>query len=460
LFAEQFHSNSIKYRDTSKPHATGRSGSATLAARALVNADGTADLQLTTGAFDPSSSRGNIDKVQLKSQSTRTIKDNHLTNDGTYAIHLDAVNRGQILNVQAHVSGIDGRRTDVVAVSEAAKLRPDLTVTSINAPGTALVNSPTLLSATVAELNGDLGARADCTLRVNGTTAATARGIWVDAGSTVSCSFLYTFANTGTANVEISARNVAPGDWDATNNAARVSVNVTSGELDMVRWAAASGESEWRSVNIADANWGYHSESRGSGWENNTYFSALWNELLDINTIHASYVESWDGETMIELRNMQLKRDDRAFQGHGPGQCMVGVSAQISAVICQRPAMNEEPYGPNRPAIVNPMFERRAGDVTYFQGEWGYDGPGGKYIENVYEGRDTYGLQTRLGTNIALEVIVGDATHTYVERPSYTVQHIRTQDEVSPRRCPNNYWCFEGSFYKSDKAGSETSPNF
>lgn len=461
LFAgTQFHRNSVKYRDTSKPNATGRSGSATLTARALVNADGSADLQLTTGSFDPLASRGNIDKVQIKSKSTGTINDNRLTNDGTYAVHLDAVSRGQTIDVLAHVSGIDGRRTDVVSVSESAKLRPDLTVTSINAPSSIIAGMPTLVSATVAELNGDTGARADCTLRVNGTTIGSARSIWVDAGSTVSCSFLYTFPGTGTANVEISARNVEPGDWDPANNAARMTVKVGSGELDMVRWAASSGESEWRSVNISDANWGYHNEYRGSGWENSTYFHAIWEENLDINTVHASYVEKWDGDTVVDLRNMKLVRNDAAWDGHGAAQCLVDVSSRISALICQRPEIYVGPDGPNRPKIFNPIFERRAGDVTYFFGEWGSPSPGGQYVENIDEGRDTYGLQRRLGTNVSLDIIIGDATHTYGEHPSYTVKQVRTQNEVTPRRCPNLYWCFEGEFYRSDRSGFETSPGY
>ncbi|HYK01252.1 MAG TPA: hypothetical protein VE974_05815 [Thermoanaerobaculia bacterium] len=454
----KFHNNSVKYKDTSRKAATGRSGSATLQARALVNQDRTADLQLTTGTFEPVASRGNIDKVQIKSQSTGTINDNRLRNNGTYAVTLKSVNRGQAIDVLAHVSGIDGRRTDIVSVSETAKLRPDLHVTAINAPGTAIVGSPALISASVRELNGDVGARADCTLRVNGAVIGSAPRIWVNAGGAVSCSFLHTFNTAGNAAIEVLLRNVDPGDYDNSNNALQGSVKVAAHELGMQRWSASSGETEVRSRSVSEASWGYRSESSNTGWENYTGFSSIWEENLDLSTLEVTYVEKIDNTTVVNLRNMPLKRDDKVFQGNGAGQCMVGVTELVSAVICQRAAQTTS--FPPRPKYINPMFERRAGDVTYFWGEWGLDGLGGKYVNNVDSGRKVYGNQTRLGATVSLEVVVGDATRTYAERPSYATAHIRTQESNTPWRCWNSYWCGENTFYRADWGGFATSPGY
>ena len=43
--------NSVKYRDTSLPNATGRSGGASIEARALLNRDLTTTIEITTGSF-------------------------------------------------------------------------------------------------------------------------------------------------------------------------------------------------------------------------------------------------------------------------------------------------------------------------------------------------------------------------------------------------------------------------
>lgn len=456
----KFHSNSVKYRDTSKKPASGRSGSASVMARALVNPDGSADLELTTGSFDPPHATGNIDKVQIKSQSTGTINDNHLVNDGTYTTHLDAAGRGERIELRAHVSGINGRNSDVVALTEMAKLRPDLAVTGINVPPSVVAGSPSMLSASIQELNGDMGARADCVLRVNGATADSATGIWVDAGGSVSCSFLHTFATPGSARVEVALRNVRPGDYDEGNNALETTVTVTS-EQGMQRWAAGSYETELRYDTINEASWGYHSEYHQAGWTNSTYFVAVWGENLDFSTLHASYVEKTDDTTLVEKRDIPLERDDSYFWGNPRGQCMVSITDELSAVICQRPYIPaEDRYDIERPAFINPMFERRAGDVTYLSREWGYPSPdGGTYVRNEDAGGFTYGNQTRLGSRMSLEVEISDATHQYAERPSYALRTQETQED-SPWQCWNDYWCGEWHFWKRDVSGGQTSPGY
>ncbi|HEX8290608.1 MAG TPA: hypothetical protein VF570_02555, partial [Pyrinomonadaceae bacterium] len=60
-------SNAKKYRDAGLPAATGRSGSASLTARALLGKDGRTSVELTTGALDSATpAPGRIVKAQLK----------------------------------------------------------------------------------------------------------------------------------------------------------------------------------------------------------------------------------------------------------------------------------------------------------------------------------------------------------------------------------------------------------
>src|SRR5205814_10164127 len=61
-----FAPNQQKYRDAGSHPATGRSGSASLAARALLGKDGITTLDMSTGTLDEPGAPGSIAKVQTK----------------------------------------------------------------------------------------------------------------------------------------------------------------------------------------------------------------------------------------------------------------------------------------------------------------------------------------------------------------------------------------------------------
>ena len=60
------HPMSQKYRDAGAKPATGRSGTASLEIRALRGMDGKTDLEVTTGELEAGTTRGVLDKVQVK----------------------------------------------------------------------------------------------------------------------------------------------------------------------------------------------------------------------------------------------------------------------------------------------------------------------------------------------------------------------------------------------------------
>lgn len=455
----KFESNAVKYKDSGLRPATGRSGSATLQGRTLIDSSGVAELQLTTGSFDPASSIGSIDKVQIKSESGGTINDNHLTSDGTYSVTLEGVSRGETIDVTAHVSGIDGRRTDIVSLTETAKLRPDLTVTGITLPATIGTDFPTMIDATLRELNGDVGARANCVLRVNGADVDSAEGIWIDAGGSVSCSFLHTFEAAGMATIEVALTNVNPGDYDGENNLLRRVVNVLD-TLDMGRWSATAEETETDNWSVIDTSWGYHREYQSHGWTSSSSFSANWAENLDLNTLKASYVEKTDGVTIVELRDLALVRSNGA--GGSGTQCLIQFTEEMTVRICQHPGQAGRPGRPARPKFINPLFSRRAGDATYISKEWGKPTPDapddGAYVRNE-SGRTTTGVRTRLGSSMQFEIEISDATHYYAERPEFPLQTTVTREEA-PRSCSDNGWCSESSVQRTIKYGGTSSPGF
>ena len=188
--------NTTKYRDKGLKHAHGRAAIATTAATAV--------------GLD---ARGVLSKLQLKlytlNGSLQTTNNYNGLNTPTYQVRLADRARGSNIQVQGSIT-TGGKHTDVITVTETVKVRPDLRVDGITAPSQALPSSPVNISAMISEINGDVGARADCVLSVDGVEADRAHGIWVVAGRSVSCLFIHTFPATGTSRLTVSAVSTAP----------------------------------------------------------------------------------------------------------------------------------------------------------------------------------------------------------------------------------------------------------
>lgn len=201
-----------KYRDTGLPHATGRSGSATLSASAVIGADGLTRLTVASGSiYHPGEERGELAKVQVKVWSPdgeTLLTDNFQrpTAGPSHTFVFAGLPAGSRFQVQANVRGIDGRRTDVVTVTATGRRGPALS-TSIHLPEQAIVGVPTVITATVRETNGQMGTTTSCVLYVDGVEVDRVDDVWVDAGDEVSCAFTYTFTRVGDYDVRVSLEN-------------------------------------------------------------------------------------------------------------------------------------------------------------------------------------------------------------------------------------------------------------
>ncbi|HEX8283064.1 MAG TPA: hypothetical protein VF588_06900 [Pyrinomonadaceae bacterium] len=226
--------NARKYSDKGIPAASGRSGSASLTARALLGKDGKTAVELTTGALDAATTApGQIVKAQLKplSENGEALYARNFTGlsgGGRFATTVGDLRRGQQLQAQAGVTGIDPNRTDVVTVVETVKLRPDLKAAGLVAPAKSAVNTVVNISAVVRELNGDVGAKANVVLYVDGVAADRAEGVWVDASGTVSAAFAHVFASEGVKQLAVKVERVTPGDYNEADNAASGSIEIVS----------------------------------------------------------------------------------------------------------------------------------------------------------------------------------------------------------------------------------------
>ncbi|HJQ53650.1 MAG TPA: hypothetical protein VJ825_07385 [Gemmatimonadaceae bacterium] len=240
--------NRIKYRDQGKKNARGFAGSASLEARALLGMDGNTTLDVATGTIDNPDLSRLLKQVQVKQyapngtlQTTTNYKD---LSSPTYQATLAGRVRGSKLGVQGIISAADGKVSNVVSVTETVKLRPDVSVDRIVAPTQAAPGTPVEISAVISENNGDVGARTDCVLAVDGVDVGRANGIWVDAGRSVSCVFDHTFTTSGTKQLTARAISVNPGDWNTSNNTASQSITIY-----------ARNEFSWGGSYIALTDW-------------------------------------------------------------------------------------------------------------------------------------------------------------------------------------------------------------
>lgn len=292
--------NAVKYRDNGGKPATGRSGSAGLEAFALLGKEGRTDLEYRSTA-DPVQwwVRGIITRAQIKALDADgavmfTINQNDLDAHGKFT-EFGSLTRGQSLQVQANITGSDPHRTDVVTVTERIKLRPDLSVRLEMAPEVPAAEWVPV-TATVAELNGDVGASAGCRLRVDGSVVDWAWGVWVDAGDAVSCAFTHAFS-PGTHQVQVEVISVEPADWDVANN-----------HSEVVQVEAVGGPTEFRYHAFASAS-RYHWKTRDeSRWHNpltQRRGESFWEFGTDEDTEYASMDASIDravaGEVSIEV---------------------------------------------------------------------------------------------------------------------------------------------------------------
>ena len=255
----QFHPNTQKYSDAGAKPVSGRSGSASLQARAMLAEDGNVLVEASTGILDAATAPGQIRKVQMKilSPAGKQVSTQNFggSESGRWSTTVARLGVGSRIELQANVGGIDGRRNDVVTVTVPVKRRPDVAVDGVVAPTRALAGVPMNVVATVSERNGDMGARASCMLSIDGLLADQAHGIWIDAGQTVSCAFQTQVATVGSHKVSVYVTGVSPMDWDDKDNSASTTIEVLSPEKALAYSA---------SFTATDASYYSHSKQSAS----------------------------------------------------------------------------------------------------------------------------------------------------------------------------------------------------
>jgi hypothetical protein len=225
----RFHKKCERYRQKG-PHREGKEGNAHVTTRALMDSQKVTTIEATTGAFGDVNPPGRIESLRMDVAKTgprgrdgRTIVAKSQQASGYVSTTIANLFHRQAIRIEAHVTGID-RKADDVSVDDQVRYRPDLVAAGIDISSAPAVGVPTSIAATVREAAGDEGATANCVLSVDGIAADRATGIWVDAAGLVTCHFTTTFATAGVHKVAVDVLDVAPSDYDATNNHAEISV--------------------------------------------------------------------------------------------------------------------------------------------------------------------------------------------------------------------------------------------
>ena len=409
--------NTVKYADTGKPNATGRSGSAVIQARALLDKDGQTAVEVTTGAFeDRYNVPGNIDKIQLRiadgDPANSVIISNHLQDGGWNFVQVPGLRRHQPMQIQASVSGIDGNRIDLVTANEIVKLRPDLTVNSIDMPATAPVNMPVSIDAVISEINHDVGLRADCFLEIDGRTVDYAENIWVDAGDSVTCSFSTVFTSIGTKQVAVWVQSRQINEYDYENNRATASINI---EPVFGFTATAVQETEdYEYDGTFETSW-----SSGRDYVHNTVtrtnnkFDAYLPYEMNLELLNIHYTESYDGAAPVV---------DRILHTGGGGDwprenCGVADQRYLIAVACAGNGLTQITVtrGATRAVYLSEHWER------YYIGD-------GEYRDQHYRIRmpQTSGQTFDFKNTVTLHVSADDGATVYDVAPVIQLEAYQT----------------------------------
>lgn len=307
--------NAIKYSDTGLKPAAGRDGDIAIEARALLGSDGVTDIEVTTGSFDGDTApTGTLKQVQVK--AGLELEDPHTRNfqvAGVFASvrlsDLLLAPREQI-RIQAKAESYDLLRTGVVTVTETVKRRPDLRLGQVSIPRNAIAGHPAIIYLGVREGNGDIGARANCVMRVDGVEVDGATNIWVDALGEVTCAMTHTFTTPGVHQVQLAVENVSPADWNPNNNTtATVAVNVR----DASQVVPGGGYRATATETLYEAEYHLQADETAPEWENEyahntetTNISRLDAELpaeLDWATMKVTLNEESDGVVLYNVES-------------------------------------------------------------------------------------------------------------------------------------------------------------
>jgi hypothetical protein len=417
--------NSVKYSDRSIANATATSGSTTVEAAAFIGSGGLTTLDVTAS--------GAIEKVHVELPSGDALNYNDLPGLGTFAAAIPGLVPHATLVLQVHVRAADSPRVEVLRLSEVVKLRPDLRVQAIDAPEQAPTRVPVSVRAIVREANGDVGARADCRLLVDGAEADRAEDIWVDAGGSVQCAFMVEL-ESGEKNVSVVVDGVEPADWDTADNTASMLITVRPpDEASYDQWTARVSESEFDDYDYRKYTWGEFTR-HNKGVEQLFGFQATVRGRAELRALKVKASATTDGA--LPLVAVETGTFEPFF---------FGPRDQEGAMHLHQPEVTIYYDDEWDATFVDVSYA--ASDVVYRSWGWAtrdspWEPDGPRYTwDDTYE---NHTLQNRFGTTVQMNVDFTAGMKIYRAAPSIVL------DAPRESRRDVNYVCYRDEFLEQD----------
>lgn len=423
-FADRNHSNTTKYRDTSIPNARGAEGSATIEARALLNANDTTDVEVTTGAFDAgAATSGTIEKLKLEvpTATERVAKNYNSLDDSLVSVNVTGLASRDTVDIEAYVKASSG--TEKLNVAETVKKRPDLAVTAVGTPGVAVKGTIGRIRGIVRELNGDVGARANCRLLLNGVEVDRAENIWVNAGGTVVCAFAPILETEGVVDTTVIVDSVNPGDWDDSNNTNTEPMRVYNVLDEFYSWSASAKQTDFDEYSYSKSSWN-ESTRTSQGTTQSFQFNGVIRAAVNLNSLVASASGQSDGAPLFDAGTS----DFSVFHTPVGSTCATSDSTNPEVVACFQPDTSS----------VNVDIHYGTGDAIYRSWGWATrQNPFGPTVP-LYTWDDTteeHTLQSPFGNTVAMRFSLTDGTNSWTAEPFLPSLQTSTRTRNQPYRC-------------------------
>lgn len=144
---------------------------------------------------------------------------------GQASMVLTDVERHQTLKTQVRVRTAQTVSEKILDARVTVLLRPDLTFDGISAPEQVMPNANFAVTATIKELNGDVGTDAKVTI-YNGATVLDVADISVNSGGTATAAFLLALADVGSHTLRAVISDASVAEYDTSNNETTFTVEV------------------------------------------------------------------------------------------------------------------------------------------------------------------------------------------------------------------------------------------
>lgn len=440
--------NTDKYKDNGSRPATGSAGVASVQAEALIGDKGITQLEVysfrSTNLDQPD---GDIDRMTIKAFSpqgrlilTRTYRDGRVRS--AFVDVFGGLVPGAYFQIEAAVSGLDRRRVDVVTVAPVTvRRRPDLAVTNVAAPSVLVAGAPAVITASVAELHGERGARTDCVLYVGNRPVDRSRGIWVDAGDVVSCAFTTSFREAGRYALRVAVEHTTPRDQDGDNNSRTIAVTaiapspapapgapapVTADFNAFVRSGSFttvdSGAARWTLLNSGFLLFDTRYQYTTLGVEQTAIMSGVLSTAVPFPVSRIELKQTTGG---LLVHSATFDNADADFAG---SSCLSrGAGSGVSFYLCA------DPMG-----FTTWSYVRSAGSVTYQSTNYENVWNGATYDVNTYVDNSSTdsGAPIPLGATFGFDVRLTSGANYYVTAVTVPLGPSNVSD-VTPWQCQN-----------------------